>query len=187
MADDHPPPRITEHTAADAARLGETVYALYAESFRGPPHPEVETREMYLERWDRHRAREGFLLLTLDLGPTGAPGGFLYGYRGRPGTWWFDHVAANLPREVRERWFADPFELVELGVAPAYRGKGFGTQLIRRALEVVPARTVVLSTQRDGNPVVRLYLREGFEVVHPGLRFSETGDPFVVMARAGRR
>jgi ribosomal protein S18 acetylase RimI-like enzyme len=183
MPDPSAPIRITPHAASDAALLGPTIYVLYAESFRGPPHVAVDPKEKYLERWARHAARDGFLLLTVDIDPHGGPVGYLYGYRGVPGTWWHDFVAANLPGETRERWLADAFEIVELGVAPEYRGKGWGTQLIRRALEDARTRTVALSTQRDGNPAVRLYLREGFVVIHPGLRFSETGEPFVVMAR----
>ncbi len=187
MTDGHPRPRITQHSAESALLLGEAIYALYAESFRSSPHNGVETETQYLERWNQHRRRPGFLLLTLDLGTSTAPVGFLYGYSGRPGTWWFDHVVAELPETICTLWFTDPFEIVEMGVIPAYRGRGYGTRLIQRALEVIPNHRVVLSTQRDRNPVVRLYQREGFEVIHPGLRFSDTGEPFLVMARAVQR
>jgi ribosomal protein S18 acetylase RimI-like enzyme len=182
-----PPLRISEHGPEEATHMADTIYALYSEAFQGPPHPAPETKDTYLERLSRHVSRDGFLLLTLDRPTPNTPVGFLYGYRGHAGTWWYDLVAANLPEAARKRWLSDSFELVEVGVLPGQRGKGLGTQLIRRALEVVPTRTVVLSTQRDGNPVVRLYLREGFEVIHPGLRFSEAGEPFVVMARDARR
>jgi ribosomal protein S18 acetylase RimI-like enzyme len=191
MTGDSSSPRIVTYDGEQARALGPRVYGLYTESFRGPPHREQESRSQYLARWERHVERPRFVLLALEsTGNHRRTVGFLYGYRSDPGTWWHDRVAANLPTRARGRWLADAFELVELGVIPRARGRGFGVSLVRRVLELATTRTVVLSTHRDRNPVVRLYLREGFEVIHPGMSFSEGGDPFVVMARqtpAGQR
>jgi ribosomal protein S18 acetylase RimI-like enzyme len=182
MPDVPPEVRFAHHSGPTAASLGVVAYLLYAQSFLGPPHTRIESREEYLQRWARHSARPGFVFLTLSFASR-SPVGFLYGYAARPGTWWYDTVSAALPTEVRDRWLTDAFELVELAVVPTSRGHGLGSLLLRRAFSTLPHRSVVLSTHRDRNPVVRLYLREGFEIIHPGLRFSESGEPFVVMAR----
>ncbi len=109
--------------------------------------------------------------------------GTVYGHAGRAGTWWFDTVTASLDETTRARWFSDAFEIVSMAVLPAARGAGGGTELLRSCLRLVPGRTALLSIHRDHNPALRLYRREGFEIVHPGLRFSGSSPPYVVLAR----
>jgi ribosomal protein S18 acetylase RimI-like enzyme len=175
-----PPIRVWE--SHDAELEGSRLYDVVDRAFRSPPHTGVEPRDVFVANWERQVRRDDFRLLTIE-----EPGtrviGFLYGYRGRTGTWWFDTVSAAVSEEVRNRWFANAFEIVSMAIDPAFQGRGWGTSLLRECLAIAPTRTAVLSTQRDANPAVRLYLREGFRVVHPGLTFAPDGPPFVVMAR----
>lgn len=128
-------------------------------------------------------AREGFRLLTWNEPFHRATGGFLYGYRGRAGRWWYDTVTRALAPEARERWFRDPLEVVSMAVDPAFRERGYGGALLRRTLELVPERTVVLSTYRDENPAVRLYAREGLVTRHPGLSLAPGSAPMLILGR----
>ena len=175
-----PPIRVWE--PHDAEREGDRLYNLVDRAFRSPPHPGVEPRDLFVANWKRQVSRDGFRLLTID-GPENRVVGFLYGYRGRAGTWWFDTVSAAVSEEIWTRWFVDAFEIVSMATDPAYQRRGWGSSLLRECLAIVPTRTAVLSTHRDVNPALRLYLREGFTVVHPGLAFAPGGPPFVVMAR----
>lgn len=168
---------------SEAAPLGEALYAVIDRAFRRPPHPGVEPRGEFRETWERHLSRSDFLLLTTGDAAHGGLVGFLYGYRGRPGTWWFDRVTAALDGETRERWLSDAFEIVSVAVAPEFGGRGHGTALLRKALNIAPTSTAVLSTYRDRNPAVRWYLREGFRVLHPGLALSSGSPPMLVMGR----
>ena len=175
-------PTIRGWEPLEAEREGERLYPVVDRAFRSPPHTRAEPRDLFLANWKRQTRRGGFRLLTIE-----EPGvrvvGFLYGYRGSPGTWWFDTVSAAVSEEVRKRWLADAFEIVSMAIDPVFQGRGWGTSLLRECLAVVPHRTAVLSTHREANPAVRLYLREGFQIIHDGLAFSAGGPPFVVMAR----
>ncbi len=174
------PIRLRE--SVESGPLGAEIYDLVDRAFRGPPHPSVEPRSGFLDRWTRQVARAGFRLLTVEEPGRGIIG-FLYGYRGKPGTWWFDRVVSAISAEARQRWLDDPFEIVSLAVDPGFRGQGLGSALLQECLAVASTRSAVLSTHRDRNPAVRLYLRHGFEVIHPGLVLGPDGPPFVVMGR----
>ena len=53
--------------------------------------------------------------------------GFVYGYRGGPGQWWHDRVAAALGPEGTERWLPPAhLEFTELHVRPEFRRRGIG-------------------------------------------------------------
>jgi ribosomal protein S18 acetylase RimI-like enzyme len=174
-------PRIRAWDPRDAELEGIRLYDVIDRAFRSPPHTGVEPREAFVANWKRQVVREDFRLLTIEERGTRVIG-FLYGYRGRAGTWWFDTVSAAVPEGIRDRWFANAFEIVSMAIDPGFQGRGWGTSLLRECLAIAPTRTAVLSTQK-ANPAVRLYLREGFRVVHPGLTFAPNGPPFVVMAR----
>lgn len=169
--------------STESRSFGDEIYAFCVRAFQGPPHHGFEIRETFPTNWRRQLGREGFRLSLVRTEPGTDLAGFLYGYHGRPGTWWFDTVTAALTSDTRQRWFDDCFEIVSMAVDPDLRGLGLGSAMLRKALEVASARTVVPSTHRDHNPAVRLDLREGFGVVVPGIIFAKGGPPFVVMAR----
>ena len=68
-----------------------------------------------------------------------------------------------------------------IGVVPAHRGRGVGTELLRRLVEaartIVPAVTL---TVRDGSPAIRLYERCGFHRM-PGELLNRVGGQSVRM------
>jgi ribosomal protein S18 acetylase RimI-like enzyme len=53
------------------------------------------------------------------------------------------------------------FDLLRLGVLPAYQGRGIGTKLLEISLGRNPAILTVL----PGNPAIGLYRKQGFRVV----------------------
>src|ERR671936_2380841 len=57
-------------------------------------------REFGGDRVPRHAGREGFVFLGA-FEPGGRLVGFVYGYTGAPGQWWYDRVAAALDRGRR--------------------------------------------------------------------------------------
>jgi ribosomal protein S18 acetylase RimI-like enzyme len=175
-------PTIRHWEPLPAERGGGQIHAVADRAFRGPPHTGAEPRDLFVANWKRRARREGFRLLTIEE-PGDRVVGFLYGYRGSPGRWWFDTVSAAVSEEVRKRWLADAFEIVSMAIDPVFQGRGWGTSLLRECLAVVPFRSAVRSTHREANVAVRLYLREGFQILHGGLAFSAGGPPFVVLGR----
>lgn len=64
-------------------------------------------------------------------------------------------------------WTGERIPELAVALYPSFRGRGFGTRLLRALLEELSGRgfrAVSLSVQRD-NPAARLYLRLGFRTV----------------------
>lgn len=140
------------------------------------------TAERLFETLRRHGARDGFTFLSARA--DGALAGFTYGYRGGPGEWWHDRVAAAMTPEQRDRWLAPGhFEYVELHVHPGRRRQGVGGRLHDELLaRQATSRTAVLSTQVDNEPALALYGGRGWQVVVPTLDFG-SGRLFEILGR----
>jgi ribosomal protein S18 acetylase RimI-like enzyme len=133
--------------------------------------------EWRAEVWDRHVVREGFRLARVRAG--GELVGFAYGYTGRAGQWWTDHVAEVLPAPVVKEWLDGHFELVSIGVLPAHRGRGLGARLLTGLTDGLPHRCWLLTTTADpDDPARRLYAAHGWQVLGEGI-----GAGTVVMGR----
>ena len=129
------------------------------------------------EVWDRHALREGFRLARVR--QDGELAGFAYGYTGRRGQWWTDHVAAVLDPDVAETWLGDHFELVSIGVLPQARGRGLGSRLLEGLTGGLPHRRwLLMSTADEDDPARRLYARHGWTVLGRGI-----GEGTVVLGR----
>jgi hypothetical protein len=133
-------------------------------------------------RLRRHAARADFRFLAAFAG--GELVGFVYGYTGAPGQWWYDRVARALDREARRRWL-DPghFEFTELAVHPSHQERGIGSRLHDRILEGLPHERALLSALADNVRVVAFYRRRGWEVVLDRLRFEAGRPEFTIMGR----
>ena len=111
----------------------------------------------------------------------GQPVGMGFGVDARRGNWWVDTVASALGPSHPA--LSDAWTLVELAVAPGHRDLGYGT-IIHDALWLSHNRPrTVLSTQQNNLGAQRLYLRLGWQIIHPGLLFAGNPVPYVIMAR----
>jgi|SRR5579875_2157010 len=107
--------------------------------------------------------------------------GMGFGVDALRGNWWVDTVVGALG--ARHPAVQNSWTLVELAVAPAHRGHGYGTA-IHDALWLAHDRPrALLSTQQNNHGAQRLYLRLGWHIVHPGLLFPGNPLPYVIMAR----
>ena len=68
---------------------------------------------------------------------------------------------------VLTRHAADEEELLLIGVAPQYRGKGLAQSLIDQMFDSARSRGVrrIFLEMREGNPAVHLYRKVGFEPI----------------------
>ena len=134
-------------------------------------------REFGADRVPRHAGREGFRFFGA-FGPPARLLGFVYGYTGAPGQWWYDKVAAALDAPDRTAWVEEPhFELTEIAVDPEHQGRGIGSALHDVVLEGLPYARALLSALADNERVIRFYRERGWHVLLPKLRF-EQGRPF---------
>ena len=133
-------------------------------------------------RLQRHAGRADFRFLGAFAG--GDLVGFVYGYTGAPGQWWYDRVARALDREGRTQWL-DPghFEFTELAVRSDYQGRGVGSALHDAVLGGLPHTRAMLSALADNRPVVEFYRRKAWEVVVRRLRFEAGRPEFTIMGK----
>ena len=151
-------------------------------SAHGLPRASPTRDEFGRTRLRRHSGRDGFRFLGAFAGDELV--GFVYGYTGAPGQWWYDRVARALDREARREWL-DPghFEFTELAVRPDFQGRGIGSRLHDRVLEGLPHERALLSALADNAPVVAFYRRRGWEVLLERLRFEPGRPEFTIMGR----
>ena len=55
-------------------------------------------------------------------------------------------------------------ELIQLQVEPKHQGKGYGTGILRKIMDLGQGKTIKLSVLKD-NPAVELYKRLGFQTI----------------------
>ncbi|HVM26768.1 MAG TPA: GNAT family N-acetyltransferase [Mycobacteriales bacterium] len=151
-----------------------------------------EVLEVYAEAMDvppvAARARRGVLAGHLDrtgLSVVAAVDdddrlvGVAYGYVGRRGQWWHDHVRAALADTLgpaaAASWLDGAFEVCELHVRPEAQAEGLGRRLLDTLLADVPARTAVLTTPDAQTRARGFYRAAGWQDLARRLVFP--GDP----------
>jgi ribosomal protein S18 acetylase RimI-like enzyme len=144
-------------------------------------------REFGGDRIPRHAGRDGFRFLGA-FGPGDRLVGFVYGYTGAPGQWWYDRVAAALGPAARAEWLEPPhFELTELAVDPAHQGSGIGSRLHDAVLDGLPHDRALLSALADNGRVIRFYEHRGWHVLLPELRFEQGRPLFAILGKELRQ
>jgi ribosomal protein S18 acetylase RimI-like enzyme len=168
---------VSELTPGEfAARLDQMI-AVYAAAMRPPPEMLAGRRSIMAG----HAGHPGFRALLATEDGSGAPVGFGYGFRGRPGQWWHDTVARALTvsygATAAAAWLGDSFEVAELHVAPNHQGHGVGAGLLLRLTADRPERTALLSTRDADTPARRLYRGTGFRDLLTDFAFFPGGEP----------
>ena len=152
--------RFERHGGEAADGHADAVWALYDAVFGDQP----DQASWRADLWDRHRARDGFRLVTAY--DDDALLGFGWAYVGERGQYWTERVLALLPAAVSEAWVGGHLEVVELATAPEWRGQGIGGRLLDLLVADRGSRTALLSTAVDeADPAVRLYRSRGWTTI----------------------
>lgn len=172
---------------AFSRRLG-AVLDVYTAAMHPPPD-QLPGRRTIIER---HMAYPGFRVIVAEqrrsaLKPSGRIAGFAYGFHGAAGQWWHDVVHAAVGAQAgpdhAEAWLADPFEVAELHVHPAFQGQGVGRRLLTRLCAGRTERTVVLSTlDLPDSRARRLYHSVGLTDLVSHFEFPGGGPAYAIMA-----
>jgi len=162
-------------------RLREAL-AIYVDAMRYPPG----TAEQRAPMWLTHALREGWRCIAA-LDADGTMLGIAYGYRGAPGQWWHEQVRRGLVstggEQFADGWLGDYFELTEIHVRPASQARGIGEDLLRRLLDGVSHRHVLLSTPEGPSRAWKLYRRLGFVDALRDYHFAGDPRPFAILGR----
>lgn len=160
-------PRIRSLSGAEALPLADRIWPCYDAVFGDVADYAAWRSDLF----ERHAGRDGYRLAIATADDQVV--GFGWGYVGRRGQYWSDLVHDALERQVAERWVGDHFELVELGVLPAYRRRGLGRALHDRLLSGVHRRCLLSTADDPDDPAVQLYLRAGWRrlgALRPGVQ-----------------
>jgi len=162
----------------------EQIISVYREAFAPPPYNENEADvRLFAHSLDRRRRRPGFRYIAALDRQRGRIVGFAFGYSCKSGQWWRDMVAGALPPAAVNRWLANAFEVVELAVAPAFQGHGFGSRLHDALLAGLPHQTAVLSTIQSETVALKLYRRRGWVTLLSDFVFPGGDRQFRIMGR----
>jgi ribosomal protein S18 acetylase RimI-like enzyme len=163
---------VVEHwDRATFSRRRDDVLDVYAEAM-GVSHVAARARRTVLAG---HLDREGLRAVAALEGDVLV--GIAYGYVGRRGQWWHDHVRAALVaqrgKQAAEGWLHGAFEVCELHVRPAHQMQGLGRTLLGALLADCGARTAVLTTPDEETRARSFYRAAGWvdlarDVLFPG-------------------
>ncbi|HEX6523323.1 MAG TPA: hypothetical protein VF070_25485 [Streptosporangiaceae bacterium] len=145
-----------------ALEMLESLTEVYTEAYAGPPYderPEVYGREAFIERTTRQASRNGFTLVTGDIGESLA--GYTFGLRNEPGTWLPGESDPSPPAELVQ---ASRFFVVELIIRKPFRGHGYSHQLMNSLLADRTESFAALTARPGGFPQA-MYLRWGWTTV----------------------
>jgi ribosomal protein S18 acetylase RimI-like enzyme len=132
-------------------------------------------------RLPAHAERDDFIFLTAREGDEVV--GFVYGYTGRLGQWWTDHVARALTPQQREAWLVPPhYEIVELHVRPSRQRSGIGSALLAQVLTRQPHDRALLSTQSGSRKARRFYAKNGWTEL-ADVDFGTGYPPYIVLGK----
>ena len=151
----------------DVRPLRDDLVEIYRDAFCAPPYEETEAdvAQFRDETLPEHLGRDGFRCAVARDGDRIV--GFAYGYTGARGHSWTDAAAEALGPELAAEWIGGRFELVELAVRRAFRGRGLGSALHDLVLTGLPHRRAVLATWGEEYPEWHLYRRRGWERLGP--------------------
>jgi ribosomal protein S18 acetylase RimI-like enzyme len=107
--------------------------------------------------------------------------GFGFGARSYPGVWWHNQMANQLGPEHPA--LCDAWQLVELAVLEAYRGRGIGGRLHDALVEAQPCPRMLLSTYAINARARAIYERRGWYYLHTAFTFPHDAHSYVAMAK----
>lgn len=148
-----------DRTVRDA--LTQVYFAAYGH----PTLPEslLDAQNFVKSTIPRHAKRNGFRLVLSRTDEKVS--GYAYGFTGKRGQFWSDWLAGAAPKDIVETWVGDHFELVDLVVDPAYRGRGIAGSLHDHLVDGLPQERALLATAPDGGAAARLYTSRGWEIL----------------------
>lgn len=161
--------------------LADAMAGVYRRAFAPAPYLRGEGDVIaFAAHLQEHSQRPGFCGFWAS-DPRGEMVGFVYGFSGGPGQFWYDTVAAALPPALTERWLSDYLEVVEMAVCPEWQGQGIGTRLHDTILGCTRHATAALTTAQAETPALRLYRKRGWRTIYEHLVFPGDATPLRVM------
>jgi len=147
------------HGRVTAAAVMPELVDLYAVVYSEPPYEEGPDQvERFRSALPEEINRPGFALITANA--EGRLVGAAYGWTMGAGAWW-SRADQDPPVPIRD---TDKFAVMEWIVRPDRRGRGTGSELIRRLLDDRPEKYATLASD-PRSPARKMYERAGWRQV----------------------
>jgi GNAT superfamily N-acetyltransferase len=109
--------------------------------------------------------------------------GFVYGYDGEAGSWYYEQAAQRLPPGLLREYLGDYYEFAELALLPDWQGQGVGGRLHDALLEGIQHHTACLATPEVETRALQLYRARGWQRLVSGVSLPGTVLKYQMMAK----
>jgi ribosomal protein S18 acetylase RimI-like enzyme len=168
---------IVQLSLRDVLARAEELAGVYRDMYELP----VESGVGFQQTLAEHARREGFRLCVVRDAERDALVGLAYGFTGQVGQPWRDALALAVDQATRDQWLTDYFELAEIGLVPAFRGRGIGGRLHDRLLADLPHPRSVLTVRAGNDAAKRLYRRRGWLTLNERFYSASGRGPYLVL------
>jgi GNAT superfamily N-acetyltransferase len=171
-------------TGTQARPYFDRLIDIYQAAFSRPPYSESLSDFLnFAGRLSYHSRQSGFRCVILRSAPDSEVIGFVYGFPGAKGNWFYDLVSHRLTPALRKQYLDDYFEFAEIAVLPAYQGQGLGGQLHDALLAEVRQTSACLATPEDETNAHHLYRRREWVTLTRGIELPGSVLKFEIMGK----
>jgi len=161
-----------------------TLVDIYEKAFAQPPFNETFPDFFnFAGRLSYHARQPGFRCALARPAGQAPPVGFVYGYNGQGGSWFYKMAAQHLPPALLNEYLSDTFEFAELALLPAWQRHGAGGRLHDLLLDGLPQRTACLMTAEMETHALHLYLKRGWSTLARGIELPGTPLRYQMMGK----
>jgi GNAT superfamily N-acetyltransferase len=157
---------------------------IYQATFSQPPYSESLADFLnFAGRLSYHARQSGFRCVILRPAPGAEVIGFVYGFPGTKGDWFYSFVSDYLTPALRQQYLDDFFEFAEIAVLPTFQGRGFGGQLHDALLADVKQSSVCLATPEIDTNAHHLYRRREWITLTRGIKLPGSSLSYEIMGK----
>jgi GNAT superfamily N-acetyltransferase len=130
-----------------------------------------------------HAHQSGFRCVVARAEKDPAVIGFVYGYAGQAGSWYYEQAAQRLNGDQMREYLGDYFEFAEMALLPAWQGQGLGGRLHDAILEGLDQHSACLATPEVETRALQLYRARGWVRLAGGITLPGTVLKYQMMAK----
>ena len=157
---------------------------IYQAAFSQPPYSESLPDFLnFAGRLSYHSRHSGFRCAIIRPAPETEVTGFVYGFPGTIGDWFYDLVSHRLSPALRTQYLSDYFEFAEIAVLPAFQGQGQGGQLHDLLLSGSKQSAACLATPEDETNAHHLYRRREWVTLTRGIELPGSTLRYEIMGK----